>query len=53
MRDVFLKQQEYWEIVSSDEVGIEMSPYMPCVRIVDSCNLVYTRISHQQGKDLR
>ena len=24
MRDVFLKQQEYWEIMSSDEVGMDM-----------------------------
>ena len=24
MRDVFLKQQEYWEIVSGDEVGMDM-----------------------------
>ena len=24
MRDVFLKQQEYWEIMSGDEVGMDM-----------------------------
>lgn len=24
MRDVFLKQQEYWEIMSGDKVGIDM-----------------------------